>query len=111
MKRLLLALVLCFPLAGQNVVWSVNNPSPFASPDKRAHFAIGALAGAWGTAIAHRLKLKNPWVYGLLSAAALGYAKECYDRRHGGKAEIADGLNTALGGACAGITLQLSYRW
>ena len=111
MKRILLTLLLCTPLAGQNVVWSVNNPSPFASPDKRSHFAIGALAGAWGTVIAKEAKLKNPWVYGLLSAAALGYAKECYDRRHGGKAEIADGVNTAIGGACAGITIQISYRW
>ena len=111
MKRVLLALALCSTLSGQNVVWSVNNPSPFASSDKRLHFVAGAVAGAWGTAIAHRLKLKNPWIYGLLSAAALGYAKEVYDRRHGGKAEVADALNTAVGGACAGITLQVSYRW
>ena len=111
MIRLALVLLLCAPLAGQNVVWSVNNPSPFASEDKRLHFVAGAVVGAWGTVIAKQLKLKNPWVYGLLSAAALGYAKECYDRRHGGKAEIADGVNTAIGGACAGITLQFTYRW
>ena len=85
MKRALLAFALCLPVSGQNVVWSVNNPSPFASEDKRLHFFAGAVAGAWGTVIAKQLKLKNPWIYGLLSAAALGYVKEVYDRRHGGK--------------------------
>ena len=111
MIRIVLGFLLCSLLGAQNVVWSVNNPSPFASSDKRLHFVAGAVAGAWGTAIAHRLKLKHPWVYGLLSAAALGYVKEVYDRRHGGKAEIADGVNTAVGGAVAGLTIQISYRW
>lgn len=112
MKRSLLALLLCVSTGhAQNVVWSVNNPSPLVSGDKTAHFVAGALIGAWGTTIAHEAKLKNPWIYGLISAAAIGYAKECYDRRHGGKAEVADALNTAVGGACAGITIQVSYRW
>lgn len=111
MKRALLGFALASTLSGQNVVWSVNNPSPLVSEDKTHHFAAGLLIGAWGTTIAHRLKLKNPWVYGMLSAMAVGYLKEAYDRRHGGKAEIADGVNTMLGGAVAGITIQVSYRW
>lgn len=112
MKRIGIALFLCMSTGyAQNVIWSINNPSPLVSVDKRSHFIVGAYLGAFGTAIAHQQGAKHPWVYGLLLATAAGIAKECYDRRRGGKAEIADGLNTAIGGACAGLTIQYSFRW
>lgn len=103
MRAILLALALCTTLGGQNVVWSVNNPSPFASVDKRQHFIAGIAIGAWTTAMAHCAGLKRPWIYGALAATLVGFLKEVHDRRVGGKAEVADAVNTAIGG------LSVSY--
>jgi hypothetical protein len=53
------------------------------------------------------LGLKHPEIHSMMWALALGYAKERYDAKHGGRPEWGDVAYTGLGG----VTVGLGLRW
>lgn len=65
----------------------------WTGPDKNKHVLAGVAIGSAGT-----LVFKDPHK-GFLLGAAVGVAKEIYDRKHGGTCSLQDGVMTALGAA------------
>lgn len=65
----------------------------WTGPDKTKHVLAGAAAGSLGT-----LAFGSP-LKGFAFGAAVGVAKELYDRKHGGTCSFQDGVMTALGAA------------
>lgn len=132
MKKLILALALCFPMQAQlptqqpqgvylafkggtlpqaeqqKFMGTANGWYPWSAPDKLAHFELGVGGGMIAYSVFHDyLKLKHPYLWTLLTGLVVGMGKELYDRRHGGTPEYADAANTAAGFAAGGFTLKI----
>jgi len=112
MKKIALALaVFASTLSAGEVVWSTNNPAPWASSDKGKHFLVGAGVGWFVGEYAAYRGSEHPWVWSLVAGLTLGALKEIYDMKHGGKADVADFLNTVAGAGCGGYIVTIRYRF
>ena len=88
-----------------------NGWFPNSAQDKSLHFQTGIVGGAVMYFIYKDfLKLKNPFLWTVLTGVCVGMAKELYDRRHHGSPEYADALNTGMGYAVgAGFSVSFSF--
>ncbi len=116
MRRLILPLALALSIlpvqaqAPNHYIGTANGWAPWISPDKTMHFATGFIGGYLGDKLFRSWDFKYPRLMTFLTMLAIGYAKEEWDRHHGGSVEHADAWNTALGGAL-GATLEYKIRF
>ena len=112
-KHAALALCLASTAMAQQQGWSVTKGgyAPWQANDKALHFGVGLTGGCF-TAIAQdlfRVRRDRIWLYSLLIGLGVGFAKEVWDRHHGGTPELMDALNTAAGFAAPGLSFRI--RW
>ena len=91
--------------------WSItqNGYAPWQASDKRMHFVTGTLGGVTTYMFADIFHAKRPWLWCLLTGLAVGFAKEAWDRHHGGSPELMDALNTAAGFATPGLAFRIRF--
>ncbi len=80
------------------------------SEDKVKHFGAGVVIGGIGGYTANKIFNGNrhwTWAGAVGSSLAAGVAKEAWDRSRGGFGETSDVVYTVLGGAIAGLALDL----
>lgn len=120
MKRFILFLILALSIAPMQAqtapgtqghyIGTANGWAPWSGPDKTMHFATGFIGGYLGDKLFRSWDFKYPRLMTILAMLAIGYAKEEWDRHHGGSVEHADAFNTALGGAL-GATVEYKIRF
>jgi hypothetical protein len=97
MRTLMTALVLLFATQAQAESWG--------GKDKWQHAIVGAATGAAFT------KATDDWRYGCAAAAAVGLAKELYDRQHRDRhtPSFKDFAVTAAAGCGSSIVVAPNY--
>lgn len=112
--RIVLALALSVALSAQgSAPKSFHGTSGgwgFTDRNHQIHFMAGAIISLAPYYTAKWLGYKHPEWHSIFWALLAGYAKERYDRNHGGRPEWGDVAYTGLGGAVVGYTLRFGDR-
>lgn len=112
MKRLAIPLLLAVGLYAQGPQ-SFHGTSGGWGPFERnhpQHFLAGMACGWIPYLTAEKLGYKHPWLHSILWGVLAGFAKEFYDRKHGGRPEYGDVAYTGLGGAAVGFGIHFTRK-